>query len=360
MFKIALICATVLTLSACSKGISVGTDSTTGSDDSRKLDLGFSKSLTAGTSANISATMPATQAISEGMRAVVDVADINIAWHVQNIKFNGHQLDMVPYALDYLGYGEEGTPAVIVERANTIRNTLFKFKDSDPVRIFVAEKLLECTDLALEVKPEAKNCYSDFYLRTSAAAAILAASWPQKTPGLGPEVVDSTGSNNTRYFQDDYLYPWLYGSLRVVTLASQVQYAIAQKLEGPVMKNPESANQAVVELLFNLPADTIMPLVAGEYVNSFQTLQAAVSNGVLHAPVEVAVAEFGGVLSQNEKGLLLSKNGSPWFGDGHIQGFKTDIALARTTGTSMDRKQSMALDKAEKATQSNKAGVSLQ
>lgn len=351
--KLTLALAAALSLTACGNGFSIGTESTYGTDDSRKLDLSMSKSVSSGTSANITTTVPATQLISQGMRAVVEVADINLQTHVKAIKYHGYPVNVAPTALNYFGVAGDRVSDDAAETVGYLRTHLFQFKDADPARVFVAEKLLACTDMVLERSQKAKACFTDFFTRTSAAGAVLAAGWPQKSPGFSIEESDNA---KNRYFNGDELYTWLRGSVQVAAAANKLQHGWVRELEGNLLQNPDAASYAVVRLLFETPLEDLNQLLSA----SNQPLTAQVSPGEVNAPMEVFIPERNELLVQNEKGLHLARNGSTWFGDGHIEGYKTELALARTTSTNMERKRSAALDRAEKAAQSNKAGVNMQ
>jgi hypothetical protein len=352
LFLISLI--SVLALTACGKGVSVGTEASNSGDVGNKIDVSDSRSMSQSSSSSLKSSVSLTQVLGQGMRIVSEVADINLFNHVRAIKYYNAPLDFSVQALEYYGLDSSSIAEPAIEKAKKLRAHLIKFQDKDAATIFTAEKLLECTDLVLAKDLKAKECYSDFYIRASAAATILAASFPQRTPGLdGGSNVDLV--SKARSFDHGSLATWVYGAVSVVQTASKLQHNWSRSLSSAKLQNPADARLASVKQLFATP----IPELQAALVRVTQDLSVNVSTGELEAPLEVFIPELNEYLVQNEKGLHIQRNGAPHFGDGYLEGYKVELALSSTSSSTLDRKHSASLDRASKQSESSKTGVSL-
>lgn len=193
-------------------------------------------------------------------------------------------MNVVPTALNYFGVAGDRVSDDAADKATYLREHLFKFKDADPARVFVAEKLLACTDMVIEKSPKAKACFTDFFTRTSAAGAVLAAGWPQKAPGFQSQF-GNDGVTKERFFQGDDLLTWLHGSMSIATTANKLQHSLAKELEGNLLQSPDAASYAIVQLLFAMPLQELQASLAP----LSGALTPRVSPGELYAPMEVFI-----------------------------------------------------------------------
>lgn len=330
----------ILTLAGCTKGggISMSTEATTGVDESRKMDLSKSKTMTASTSAKITATAPAAQLIAQSLRPLVALAEIDMPAYVRSVKHEA---------------GALFPPALVPSEAQAIAlKARLAGPFSDVVQMYAAPKLSACADLVIANK-SAQACFDDFYAHAHAAAAMLAASWPQKTPGIKGESVDMISKE--RSFPKGPLQRWISGSVAVLDFSNELQRIAAKTLDRTALSDPDTAQLAVAVALFSMP---VADLLAQAAVKA--PVSAVVSNGELNAPLEVFVPEANEYLAQSEKGLVVTRNGAVWFGDGFISGKKLDIALESTSSASLERKRGLVLEQSDKAGTSTKAGVGLQ
>lgn len=343
-------------LSACSKGVSVGAENTSGIEQTRKSDVSKSKTLSANMSAKVTATMPAAQLIAQALRPVVEIADIDMPAYVRAVKFDAAPLLPVDAALARHGIGPDTQSIDEQHRAQATAAlvSLAARAGDDSVALDTAQRLRTCLELvAAGDAAQARVCLTDYYSHVYAAAAILATAWPQKTPGIRGEAVDLVSKE--RSFPKPALARWVQGSVTLLHLSTKLQSGWVKGLEGQVLRDPDDARLTIAQRLFDTPLGDLQALA-----QRATGLTAVVSNGDLGAPLEVFVPSRNEYVTQTDKGLSLVRDGSVWHGEGLIAGAKTDIALEHSTSASLERKRSISTDQSDKSGSSTKAGATLQ
>lgn len=354
--RLSLSVIALCTLSACSKGVSVGAETTSGIEQTRKSDITKSRTLSANTSAKVTATMPAAQLIAQALRPVVDVAGIDMPAYVRSVKFEGGDLLPVDAAVARHGIGPDTVALDAQHRAQATAAlvSLAARAGDDPVALDTAQRLRTCLELvAAGDAAQARECLTAYYGHVYAAAAILATAWPQKTPGIRGESADLISKE--RGFPKPALARWVEGSVTLLHLATKLQAGWVQGLEGQILRDPDDARLTIAQRLFETPLADIQALA-----QRATGLSAVVSNGDLGAPLEVFVLSRNEYVTQTDKGLSLVRDGSVWHGEGLIAGAKTDIALEHSTSAAMERKRTLSTDQSDKSGSSTKAGATLQ
>lgn len=352
-FKLGLSAIALASLAACGQGISVGTESTTGTDASNQADVSASKSLSSNSSAKVSTNVSAAQVIAPALRAVVDVAAIDLPAYVRSVKYEGGSILPLERALATQGFNGNAITDQQVEQAKALQLRLSKYVESEPVSVFAADKLLSCTELVVARDYQAaKDCYTEFYVHSYTAAAMLAVGWSQKTPGIKGESLDLISKE--RSFPAKALSTWAAGAVAITKFTDTHQAAWVKGLDGQVLSGPDEARLEIARRLFSTPLDNIQASIEVP-----KGLTPVVSNGELNGPLEVFLPERNEYISQTEKGLVVSRNGSVWHGDGFISGGKVDVSLESSVSAGMDRKTSVSSSQSEKNGSSSRAGANL-
>lgn len=341
-------------LAACGKGITVGSESSASADESRKVDVDRSRNMSTSTSAKVSVTMPGATLVAQTLRPLVELAEIDMPSYVKGVKFEGAPLLPVDGALAKYGFvpGSLITDAQVTQ-ATALQAALAAKAGTDVVKLFAADQLLTCTGLVIaRDEPGARQCFTAFHMRTYAAAAILAASWPQKTPGIKGERVDLISKE--RSFPVKPLNQWISGNKALQQVSGQLQHSWITGLPNQGLRDPDQARLELVKRVFATPLAEIQ-----EQAKRPTGLTGIVSNGELNGALDVFIPEFNEYIAQSEKGLVTTRSGAVFQGDGFVMGGKTDIALESSTSASMDRKLTIGNSQSDKAGSTTKAGANL-
>lgn len=341
-----------LVLAACGKGgVGVGSETTSGIETSEKSDISRSKTMSQSKTAKVSASVPAAQLIATVMTPVVQEAGIDLQQYVKSVKYDGGSALPIEPRLKSLGLLTD-TGTVNDKQIQSARTALISLESqltADPARAFAILRLKDgYAALAAGNYASARSIFSDFYTRAYVAAAILATSSAQKTPGLAGESND--GISHEREFPRASFDRWLTGAVTLLTISTELQSEWAHDLSGRLLRDEDAARLAIAEHLWSTPIPKIRLAAARP-----AKLAGVISTGPVLSPLEVFVPERNEYVTQNEKGLLLTRNGSIWSGDGLIAGSKTELSLEYSSSAALEKKSSMASDTTTKSGQSSKA-----
>lgn len=355
IFKLAAVAVAAITLSACSKGVSVGVENTVGNENSLKTSVDKSKTMTGSTSAKVSATMPTSTLIAQTLRPLVALSGINLPAYVRSVKYDG--ADILQTSDDLKKFNLTGTSdgdaqvvgAIQLLQAVKARST------GDAVQDYAIKVLSDCVSKMgpPRMPTEGLACIQDFYTRSYVAAAILATTWPEKQiriPGIRVNLTDKE-----IHVPPKPLRRWVRGVATLLSMSERLQKGWAEDLDGLVLRDLDSAHTLVAQKLMTTPVEVIKAAAT-----QLQPGEVVVSKGELSGTFEVFLVERNEYITQSEKGLILIRNGAVWHGDGLIAGAKTDISLENTTTASVERKKSVGVEVNERAGGTSKTGVSSQ
>lgn len=354
IFKLAAVAVAAITLSACSKGVSVGVENTVGNENSLKTSVDKSKTVTGSTSAKVSATLPASTLIAQTLRPLVALSGINLPAYVRSVKYDGADILQTSEDLKKFHLTGSWVGDAQVVGASQLLQAVKARSNGDAVQNYAIEVLSDCVGKMGPPKPtDGLSCVQDFYTRSYMAAGILATTWPEKQlriPGTRVNLADKE-----IHVPPKQLRLWVSGASTLLSMSEHLQKGWVAGLEGLVLRDLDSARVMVAQKLMATPVDDIKAAAT-----RLQPGEVVVSKGDLSAVFEVFLVERNEYITQSEKGLILTRNGAVWHGDGLIAGAKTDIALDNTTTASVERKKSVGVEVNERSGGTSKTGVSSQ
>lgn len=353
------ICAAVLfalALAGCSKGgLSTSVENSTSAETGSKTDITGTKTLSAGRTAKASTMVPGAQLIAETLYPVLALEALDIDAFAWNTKYMNEPILDVNRALAKHGFTGADTSPVSTSRQVTLaKQRLASLADQmgrDVALDYAASQLSVCLEhVTGGDAAQGRTCLTAYYTHIYAGAAILAASRPQEHPGFTRETVH--GYSNERVFPAKEMQAWLGGVGAILEMSLNLQPVLLAGITGQVLRSPDAARAHIIKALFDLPVEQIQALAVRP-----KNLTARVYRGELDSPLKVAVPELGWTIVEDEKGLTLIKNGSPYHGDGMLAGGKMEIAFETTAGANLDRKTSIGSDTSTKSSGSIKTSA---
>lgn len=355
IFKLAAVAVAAMTVTACGQGASVGVEANKSEETSSRSDNAETQTLSNSKSAKVGQTTPPNILVAQAAQAIVDAEDLDLEGYVLATKFKGGALLPVDAKLKEQGFNSPKDKASFIKSLQEHQSSIAA-RSSSKVHELVQSKFAACVNEATSGDPAvATQCLSDYYTHVYTAAAVLATVWPQKGSGLRKE--RNISHDKQRIFPEESLNQFVTGavSLNNFVTSPVVLPAWVDVIKKNSYRTIDMAGLPIATKLFATPTEVLK--AASERVHG--QVEVHVSPGEPGSSLEVHVPQYRLVIVQNEKGLVVTRNGSPWLGDGYIAGLKTDVTQETSLTASQEARETQSEENSVRTGKTFKAGVSL-